>query len=189
MKFRTFNLLAVLGLALLFAACATPAARADDRAADRSLEYPAKAAIVYHTVQFTEWPASAFANDKSPIVVGLVGTDVFKGLLELSVKDKSAWGRPIVYKHFPNADRIEPCHVLYVSTSEKDRVGDVLQKVQGKHTLTVSDIDHFVASGGTMRLMILENKPRFEIRLKPATQAGLKISSKLLKLAVKVHQD
>lgn len=166
-----------------------PSARGDDRSAERSLEYPAKAAIVYHTVQFTEWPAAAFANEKSPIVVGLVGTDVFKGLLEQAVKDKTAWGRPILFKHFPSADKIEPCHVLYVSTSEKDRLGDVFQKVQGKHTLTVSDIDPFIPAGGMMRLMILENRPRFEIRLKPATQAGLKISSKLLKLAVKVYQD
>lgn len=188
MFFRTFNLLAVLGLALLVGVAA-PVARADDRGSERSLEYPAKAAMVYHTVQFTEWPATAFTNDKSPIIVGLVGNDVFKGLLEQAVKDKAAWGRPLVFRHFPNPDKIEPCHILFVSTSEKDRLGEVFQKVQGKHTLTVSDIDHFVSSGGTMRLMILENKLRFEVRLKLATQAGLKISSKLLKLAVKVYQD
>jgi hypothetical protein len=156
---------------------------------ERSLEYPAKAAIVYHTVQFTEWPAAAFADPKAPIVVGLVGTDIFKGALESAVKDRSAWGRPLVFRHFASADKIEPCQVLVVSPSEKDRLAAVLDRVRGKHTLTISDADNFITAGGMMRLMILDNKPRFEIRLKAAEQAGLKISSKLLKLAAKVYQD
>jgi len=170
-------------LTLLATALSPRAARAD-----ASLEYPAKAAIVYHTTQFTEWPAHAFAGPKAPIVVALVGDDVFRGALEAALKDKTASGRPLLYRHFPHAGAVGDCHVLVVSPAEKD-IAAALGKVKGKPVLTISDAPDFLAAGGMMRTFIQDNKPRFELRPKAADAVGLKLSAKLLRLAAKLHDE
>ena len=45
-----------------------------------SREYQLKAVFLYNFAQFTEWPTNVFADDKSPIVIGIVGTDPFDGV-------------------------------------------------------------------------------------------------------------
>jgi hypothetical protein len=49
--------------------------------------------------------------------------------------------------------------------------------------LTISEIEGFTQSGGIINFYIEESKIRFEINVGAAEKAGLKISSKLLKLA------
>jgi hypothetical protein len=49
--------------------------------------------------------------------------------------------------------------------------------------LTVSDIDEFAERGGMITLNKAKNKIRLEINLDAADHSGLKVSSKLLKIA------
>ena len=51
-------------------------------------EYQLKAVFLYNFAQFTEWPADAFADEKSPIVIGIVGTDPFGATLEDTIRAK-----------------------------------------------------------------------------------------------------
>jgi hypothetical protein len=48
-------------------------------------------------------------------------------------------------------------------------------------------MDNFADNGGMIRLLIVEDKVRFEINNTVAKKAGLNISSKLLSLAVRVQ--
>ena len=63
------------------------------------------------------------------------------------------------------------------------RLDDILTAVRNWNVLTISDLDNFAYAGGIVQLITLEDKIRFEINLKSAQRAKLKISSKLLKLA------
>jgi len=54
--------------------------------------------------------------------------------------------------------------------------------------LTVGEGDDFPAAGGVIGLVIEDNKVRFDVNLEAAERAGLKISSKLLKLARNVRE-
>ncbi len=49
--------------------------------------------------------------------------------------------------------------------------------------MTVGDVKGFAQLGGIINFIIVKNKVRFEINMKAAEEAGLKISSKLLRLA------
>jgi len=53
--------------------------------------------------------------------------------------------------------------------------------------LTVGDVEHFRAEGGTITFLVEDNKVRFEIRLDTTEQAGLKVSSRVLTLAKAIH--
>jgi hypothetical protein len=53
--------------------------------------------------------------------------------------------------------------------------------------LTVSDIERFAERGGMIALRIVDRKVHFDINVHTVEQAGLKLSSQLLRLAKVIH--
>jgi len=94
---RAFRELTVMRIAILCGLLAWPGSRpwAGDQAAR---EYEVKAAFLYNFAAFVEWPRAAFAEDSSPIVVCIVGTDPFGTGLDRTLQGKTAQGRPIVIR-------------------------------------------------------------------------------------------
>jgi len=73
--------------------------------------------------------------------------------------------------------------MVFISRSEKGRLTEILDTIKGAPVLTVADMDRFAHRGGMVNLYLEHNKVRFEINVKAAAEAKLKISSKLLRLA------
>ena len=59
-----------------------------------------------------------------------------------------------------------------------------LQDLRGPPVLTVADTAGFLDHGGIINFVLEGSKVRFEINQEAAERAGIKISSKLLRLAV-----
>jgi hypothetical protein len=154
-------------------------------AAKEASEYELKAAILYNFAKFVEWPAEAFSDDSAPVVVGVVGDDPFQGSLD-SVVGKTANGRQVEIRRLNASQDLRSCHVLFVSSSEKTRLGQIVASVDGASVLTVGEMEGFESNGGMIRLTMEGSKVRFEINAGTARRAGLKISSKLLSLAKSV---
>lgn len=148
-------------------------------------EYQIKAAFIYNFARFVEWPAEAFASTNSPMVIGVLGKNVFEDSLERTIDGKAIKGHPLQFKAFNSPEEATNCHVLFISTSEKNRLPKILARLQGTSILTVTEnTDTFTANGGMINLVIVEDKVRFQINNDAAKKSGLIISSKLLSLAV-----
>jgi len=147
-----------------------------------SREYLIKAAFLYKFTRFVDWPAKAFPNDRAPLVICILGKDRFGVALE-TIKDKKVGGRKLVIQRLARPEDLKQCHVLFVSTSEEKRLPNILNAIEGKAILTVSDMRGFAQRGGIINLVTVKKKIRFEINVDAAHLAGLKINSKLLKLA------
>ena len=145
-------------------------------------EYELKAAYLYNFAKFVEWPAGTFPDDGAPIVVAVVGDDPFRGSLD-SVGGKSANGRQVVVRRMNVGQDLRFCQVLFVSSSEKRRLAQIVASIQGASVLTVGEMEGFATSGGMIRLTMEDDKVRFEINAGAARRARLKVSSKLLSLA------
>ena len=160
------------------------ATSASARATEPPHEYRVKAAFIYHFLHFTDWPGDVFAAEDAPIVVGVVGGDAFQGALDQALHDKTVRSRPIVLRHFDAPGDVRDCHLLFVSPASDQHVGNVLRRVRGAPVLTVSDGGgDFTRSGGVLRLLVEEDKVRFEVNLTAAERQKLRMSAKLLKLA------
>src|ERR1043166_7669965 len=72
-------------------------------------DYQVKAVFLFNFAQFVEWPSTAFANDTSPVVIGILGDDPFGVVLEATLKGEVARGRKIVVKHFTTEDDPREC--------------------------------------------------------------------------------
>jgi hypothetical protein len=151
-------------------------------------EYEVKAAFLYNFAKFVEWPASAFSAPGDALVVGVLGDDPFGDTLDRIAQNKSAQGRRIEVRRFRAVADVEGrCHILFVSPSEERDLPRIFRGLHGAPILTVSDIAGFLDHGGTINLLMEQRRVRFAVNLKAANQAGLKMSSQLLKIAKTVQ--
>lgn len=148
-----------------------------------SQEYKVKAAFIFNFAKFIEWPREVFSSADAPFVIAVVGADPFNGALEQAVAGKKVGTRRVEIRHFDSVDKIGPCQILFVPTTDGESQARIIQKVENDHVLTIGESDDFDSSGGSLRFFTEDNKMRFEINTDATDQAKLKISSKLLKLA------
>ena len=155
------------------------------RAQDGQLpsQYQIEAAFIFNFAKFIEWPADAFAKPSSPLIIGVLGENPFGSALEQAVRNKTIGEHPLEVKEFVRAKDATNCHILFISSSEKRRLPEVLSGLGTASILTVSETEGFTEAGGMINFVADGNKLRFQINEGAAKKSNLKISSKLLNLA------
>ncbi|MCP4689321.1 MAG: YfiR family protein [Desulfobacterales bacterium] len=152
------------------------------------LEYRVKAAYLYNFLKFVEWPRERGAETPGPYIIGVIGDDPF-GKELVNIGRKTVKGRRLKIKRFHNMDELETCHILFICASEWIRIETILKSIGGTPVLTVSDLAGFAQRGGMINLVKTGKTVCFEINRAAAEKAGLKISSKLLKLAKIIKKE
>ena len=152
-------------------------------------EQQVRAAFIFNFMQFVEWPAGAFADEKSPLIVGVVGGDGFAGAMDKALNGKAIGERTIVLRRYVLASQVEKgCHVVVMAQANRESLRLVRERVGGSPALLVGESESFCRDGGMIRLFNEENRVRFEINPRAAERAKLKIAAKLLKLA-KIYEE
>ncbi|MFT3752609.1 MAG: YfiR family protein [Paludibacter sp.] len=146
-------------------------------------EYQLKAVFLFNFTQFVDWPAQAFTDAASPLVIGVLGDDPFGAYLDEAVRGEAANGRPLVVQRYRSMAEIGNCQLLFISRSESARMAQILAQLKDKPILTISDAEHFNRDGGIIRFATVANKIRLRISLDSARNASLTLSSKLLRPA------
>jgi hypothetical protein len=175
-----FQLAIAIGLAPAGLTAPSPASAAQ---AKLSREFQVKAVFLYNFAQFVEWPPEAFESPTSPLVIGVLGLDPFGEYLDEAVRGEVVNGHPLVVERYRWASEIHVCHILFVSGSEGPRAAQVADDLKGRSILTVCDWEGFARHGGMIRFVMEHNHVRLRINLDAAKDAGLTISSKLLRSA------
>ncbi len=174
----------------------------DQSNSSQALEYKIKAAFLYNFIKFVDWPEDRTANDDKITIVGIIGKNTFGDAFE-PVKDKKVKGQEAVIKYFKSfseleknsddlektADEMKKCHLLFICSSEKDNLADIIDIVKNNNVLTVGETKDFLKAGGIINFLLEDNKVRFEINLSAAKKSKLIIRSQLLRLAQKVIDD
>ena len=152
-------------------------------------EFQKKAEFINSFTKFIEWPGRKFAQPDSPFVIGIYGSDSISSLLQESIQERQIKGRPTVIKHLMNKEELRACHVLFISRSERDRLGPILGEVRRENVLTVGECDNFLAKGGIINFVTVGGQVRFQISTDGAAREKLNVSSHLLQLAVPLTQS
>ncbi len=151
-------------------------------------EYEIKAAFIYNFAKFVEWPEDAFGRADAPIIIGIVGKDPFGKMIDHAVEGRRVNGRTVEIKRVNWGAEVKTCHILFVSSSESGKMGQLSELVKNAPILTIGETPGFASRGGIVNFTEEEGKVRFEINADAAKRARLTISSKLLSLA-KVVKD
>lgn len=142
----------------------------------QSLEYAVKANYLVRFAAFVEWPAETFAGAPAdaPFVICVIGRDPFGRTLDDAAATQTAAGRRISVRRTTTLDG---CHVAYLGA------GPTLEPV-ARPVLLVSD-DAVSSRRAMVHFVLVDNRVRFHIDQRAATQARLGMSSRLLNLAVR----
>jgi hypothetical protein len=174
-RFRKRNIIVLLLLASLAVGLSSPVQ------AQAPNEYRVKAAFILNFARFIEWPNDGYGAGGA-LVVGIVGGDPFGGSLD-QLNGTTVNGHRIVIRRLKAGDYLKACQILFVSSSERNRLGKILESVRGGSVLTIGELPQFNQAGGIIKFVIQDDKVRFEINDGAASQARLRISSKLLALS------
>jgi hypothetical protein len=141
--------------------------------------YQLKAAYLFNFAKLTTWPTNSFLSPAAPIRIAVLGQNPFGLFLSETIAGKTIAGRSLVIEQKQFGDDLTGCHLLFISTSEKDRLPAILESLRGKPILSVSEIDKFAESGGMIGLFPHGPRIRFRINIQAIDAAGLQVSSKL----------
>ena len=145
-------------------------------------EYQLKAVFLYNFAKFVEWPEGSFRSLSEPITVCILGQNPFGPALVKTLEGKAIDGRPFRVREIPASEPGNPCHILFVSASERKRFRSLLPDRKGSGTLTVGESPGFAAEGGVVNFRIEGNTLRIEVNTEAARLEHLRISAKLLNL-------
>jgi hypothetical protein len=168
----------------MLALLAAPAAAAEP---EITQEYQVKAAFLYNFTKFIEWPAAAFPDANSPIIVGVAGENPFGEELEKIVRDRKVNGRAIRIVAVTDGGITEPLHVVFIPAAAERGFARDIEALAGRGVLVVGETSRFLALGGTVQFTD-GDRVRFEISVAAAARGGLKVSAQLQKLAVAVRR-
>ncbi len=151
-------------------------------------EYSLKATYLSNFAELVKWPKSAFTDNTSPIVLGILGEDPFGTTIDETVTGKTVGGRSLIVKRFNNFTEdqlaeIKNCQILFIADSEQDNIREILSNLKDTALLTVSEINRFPMMGGMISFTQEGDIIGLVVNQKTAIKAGLKISPQLLKVA------
>ena len=181
MKLNRLFISSLLTLAVITCGAITTEAQAG--AADR--EYKLKAAFLLNFSKFTTWPDDAFAQSPENFDFCVAGQDPFGSTLR-GLETKSVGGRQVRLRLLQSLEETKGCHVIFVSKSEKSKLGKLQQIADGQPVVTVSDIEGFSSFGGTFEFITRAGRLSFIVNNGQAKKSGLQINASLLNLAAEV---
>lgn len=155
----------------------------------RPSEYQVKAAYLYDFSRFVEWPSQPGNDRKDAFAICVLGKDPFGPVLDAALAGEARAGQNLVARRISNLQDAIACQILFISVSEQDRLKEILTATSKASVLTVSDIPRFSEHGGMIEFVLKGDKVRFDVNLANALDAGLTVSSDLLKVALTVRRS
>jgi hypothetical protein len=194
----------ILIILFLLSASSLLAQNQDD--SSQSREYKIKAAFLYNFIKFVDWPKEKAVTEDESVVIGIIGKNPFGDAFE-PVKNKKVKGNNTVIKYFKGykelkeiekdnnseyekiVEELRNCYLLFICSSEKNNLVDILNLVRNHGVLTVGETPGMLEVNGIINFLLEENKVRFEINLNNARESELVIRSQLLRLAKNVIEN
>jgi len=177
------TLLVTISLCLLLLAGA-----ASSRAGMQSArEQEIQAAFLVKFVSYINWPSGTFTGANDPVVIGIYGGDPFGSTIDRIARSHVANGRHVLVRRCLALDQSCACNLLFIVPAAMPQMDALLAGVTGRPVVLVGNAPGFLEKGGMINFVKAGSKIRFEINKTALDKAGLKISSKLLKVAQSIR--
>lgn len=172
---------------VVLGALAAPAAAQQAGPRPPAAEHEVKAAFLFKFLPFIEWPAGAFAGPEAPIAIGILGSPEIADDLEALAEGRPVHGRAVEVRRIEPHEATEGLHVLFVGRSRQGRLPEIARALLGRPVLIVSEAQDALDQGSMVNFVVAGGRVRFEVSLAAAAQAKLRISARMLSVAVSVR--
>jgi len=138
-----------------------------------------KAAYINQFTHYINWPDS-LASEAARFSICILG----KGTVGESLKPlEKIPGAKISVSQLSKLNQADSCHMLYITEPASGSMKQTLKYLSGKPVVTISSDEHFVANGGMIGFVVINNKVRLEINLDACRRSNINISAKLIEVA------
>jgi len=164
-------------------------------ASEKTIEAPQGRIMAAYLIKFLPFVSGLKkGRDDTPqaetVTIGIVGKDPFgdnfksvEGKTIRSIEDRLEIKR---FGPFSNKNDLKQCHLLFISSSEKDNIKKILYKIEERAILTVAEYDGFLESGGMIKLVKRKNRILWEINMGAVKDSGLTLNYQFIRAAVRV---
>jgi|SRR6185436_2901730 len=142
-----------------------------------------KALFIYNFTKYIEWPVE---KNHAHIVIGFYGPSAVIDELKKICANKKVKERDLEIREANDASEAEKCDVFFIPRNESSVFKYLNEQLQGKGVLIVTEEKGMAQKGSSINIIEVDDKIRFELNENSVKQAGLKISSQLLTLAIKI---
>jgi len=174
---RLSGALAALGLTCLLCGPA--------RSQERFSADAVKAAYLYRMAGYVKWPRTLPAD--APFTIDVLGDRSVAQELKELLPGHPINGHPARVRVIKRISQVGDAQMLFIGPRFTGDVHAAIVESADKPVLIVTDESHGLADGGTINFVEDGEHVRFEVSLLAAARAGLRISSQLLSVALRVR--
>ncbi len=143
-----------------------------------------KAAFVLNFAKYTLWPDESFSSPTAPIELWVFGGETIHRAFG-TINGKIVGSRKLRVRFMQSVEVADSCHMMFISRDvDRSILSDALAAAENRPVLTVGEIPDFTRLGGIINIFSKKGRFHFEVQPEKAHRQGLKISSRLLKLAI-----
>lgn len=139
-----------------------------------------KAAILANMLLFVDWPAQAAQAGDRLLLCYLADSPVAGALAQLD--GRLIKGKPLQVLRADPATATN-CHALYFSPGDDGALSKAAPGLRAAGVLLTGDSPGYLQRGVMLNLELVGGRVAFDIDLRSTRQAGLAVSSKVLRLA------
>ncbi|MCC6586936.1 MAG: YfiR family protein [Bryobacterales bacterium] len=140
-----------------------------------------KAALILRLIDFVDWPPGAISRAGFSLCV--VGDEPLASALQQAAAALPGSSARLQISHHPSSKGLEACRLIVFGQYDERQIRSFLGDSTRTPVLTVGETDDFLKDGGIVRLRVERGRVRIELGLAAASTAGLRISSRLARLA------
>jgi len=170
---------AVLGWVILLPMCSSAGA------AESYSEAAVKAAYLYRFAGYIDWPEQGSVND--PFVIEVLGSPGIARELRRLLPNHLIHNRMAQVHEVTSSRDFGPAQIAYVGPGHADLLRTLTPAAGRPSILIVTDEEEGLTTGGTLNFLTIDRNVRFEVSMTAADRWGLKISSELLGVAIRVQ--
>lgn len=144
-------------------------------------EYDVKAAYLLNFGRFVRFTKPS--GSRSSFDICTLGHDDIGPSLDAIASNTTIDNLPVHVAHLADISSAKSCAIVFIGSTESDRIREDLAILGSADVLTVSDTRDFLQSGGMIQFVMLSNHVRFAVNLDAVSRTHLVLSSELLRVA------
>jgi YfiR/HmsC-like len=150
---------------------------------DAYSEDSVKAAYLYRFAGYVEWPNQ---SPDAPFVIDILGSPAIARELERLLPHHSIKNHPVQVREIRSLRELGNAQIVYVGTGHAQSLRALAPTPGLPAMLLVSDEEGGLSNGSALNFLTINRNVRFEVSLTAADRWGMKISSELLGVAIRV---
>lgn len=147
-----------------------------------------EAAFLRNFARYVIWPPQAFADDRAPWNICILGNDPFGDVLEKTFQSRTEQGRSFELFRADALHELPRCQIVFIAHKDAAKRRAVLAELKSLPVLTVADASGFLQEGGIVRFQVGEHV-EIGINLDQARSVAMTIPAKMLEVAREVKEN